>query len=460
MSSIIRTNGRSRIAYSPRTTLAMRGLLGVAVLPALLACNPSNALNVPQPDNVQPGNLDAKAALPTLRAAALSAFQIAYSGGADEANNGHEGQILGTGLFTDELQDEETFTSRIELDGRSATPGNSTLNGLFLDLQQARAMADRADAKYTRFSPAEPGHALVLNLGGFAYTLFAENYCEGVPFSTLNDDASITYGQPLTRQQMIARAVQHFDSALAIAQAASDTLDVNLADVGLARALLDSGDDADAAAAAAKVPGSFSFTIGASTNTAVENNGIWNYTFNNLDFSVSDSEGTNGLPFFSAHDPRVPAVNTGGPGFSSGTNPFLQQQLYPTQVSPIPLATGTEAQLVVAEHELRTGNSGAWLATLNALRATIPGLAPLSDPGTQAVRISLHFHERAFWLYLTAHRLGDLRRLVRQYGRDQSTVFPVGIDIKGQPYGSDVTFPVSADEQNNPNFHGCLNRDA
>src|SRR5579862_3973690 len=113
----------------------------VTLVIALVGCNPSNALKVPEPDNAQPGTLNTAAALPTLRTAALSAFQIAFSGGADLANNGHEGQILLGGLFVDELDDEETFTSRIELDGRSATPGNGTLNSAFIDIQQARAMA-------------------------------------------------------------------------------------------------------------------------------------------------------------------------------------------------------------------------------------------------------------------------------------------------------------------------------
>jgi hypothetical protein len=228
--------------------------------------------------------------------------------------------------------------------------------------------------------------------------------------------------------------------------------------VGLARALLDGGDDGAAAAAVAKVPVTFEFDIGASSNTLVETNGIWNYTIDRLDFSVSDREGVNGLPFASANDPRVPVLNTGQPGFSSGTNLFVQQLRYPGPTTAIPLATGIEAQLIVAEHQLKSG--GPWLATLNALRATTSGLPALVDPGTPAGRLDLVFSERAFWLFLTSHRLGDLRRLIRQYGRTANAVFPVGTDIKGQPYGADVNFAVSANEENNPAFHGCLNRDA
>jgi hypothetical protein len=49
---------------------------------------------------------------------------------------------------------------------------------------------------------------------------------------------------------------------------------------------------------------------------------------------------------------------------------------------------------------------------------------------------------------------------VRQYGRPVNSVFPIGIDFEGAPYGPDVNFEVSQDEANNPNFHGCLNRSA
>ena len=70
------------------------------------------------------------------------------------------------------------------------------------------------------------------------------------------------------------------------------------------------------------------------------------------------------------------------------------------------------------------------------------------------------FRERAYWLWLTAHRLGDLRRLIRQYGFAADSVFPSGPYFKSQvpTYGSDVNFPVPVDEENNPNFTQCIDR--
>jgi hypothetical protein len=87
-------------------------------------------------------------------------------------------------------------------------------------------------------------------------------------------------------------------------------------------------------------------------------------------------------------------------------------------------------------------------------------MAPLADPGSFGLRVDLLFRERAFWLFLTGHRQSDLRRLVRQYSRSPSNVFPVGKYKDGLPYGSDVTFPIGTDDGQNPNFRGCLDRGA
>ena len=74
--------------------------------------------------------------------------------------------------------------------------------------------------------------------------------------------------------------------------------------------------------------------------------------------------------------------------------------------------------------------------------------------------MNLLFNERARWLWLTAHRLSDLRRLVRQYNRAADAVFPTGPYFKSQQpsYGTDVNFPIPLDEANNPNFAQCLDR--
>jgi hypothetical protein len=127
------------------------------------------------------------------------------------------------------------------------------------------------------------------------------------------------------------------------------------------------------------------------------------------------------------------------------------------------LVSGIEARLIEAEAALRAGNAPAWLATLNTLRssAIAPAMAPLTDPGTADGRINLLFSERAYWLFLAGHRLGDLRRLIRQYGRAANTLFPVGPYKFGGNFGEDFVVPIDQSEFiYNPYLNGkaCLDR--
>ncbi len=54
--------------------------------------------------------------------------------------------------------------------------------------------------------------------------------------------------------------------------------------------------------------------------------------------------------------------------------------------------------------------------------------------------------------FATGHRMGDLRRMIRQYGPGAETVFPTGAFGKGGNYGSDINIPVPQSELNNPIF--------
>jgi len=99
---------------------------------------------------------------------------------------------------------------------------------------------------------------------------------------------------------------------------------------------------------------------------------------------------------------------------------------------------------------LNKGASASYLTTLNSLRSSNGITTPLTDPGTATARVRQFFQERAFWLWLTGHRLSDLRRLVRQYGFTAAQVFPTGQTIFGAPYGTDVNLPLPFQERNNP----------
>ena len=73
------------------------------------------------------------------------------------------------------------------------------------------------------------------------------------------------------------------------------------------------------------------------------------------------------------------------------------------------------------------------------------------------------------FLFGTANRLSDMRRLIRQYGRHSETVFPTGDFLRPLVdgsfrdegvYGPDVNLPITIDEQNNPQSGQCFDRSA
>lgn len=455
---IARRRGRRSRAAGVRVVCSTVGL-GLAL--SLGACSLDEVLNVKDPDVATPGSLDNAQALPAVLAGAKSEFQVAYSG-----NTGAEGQINLSGLFTDELLNAESFPTRIEVDQRNVTVDNATTQGLFRQLARARASAEFAVGKFVKFDEGVAGHSEALSLGGFAIILFGENYCSGVPFSRVTEGGATEYGQPLTTRAMFDTAIVRFDEALTIATSAAvdDTTLASLARVGKARAQLALGLFNAAATTIGGPTGvddEFLYLVEHSENSTREQNGV--FVFNQISerWTVSNSEGINGLPFRSDNDPRIlyrrsPATDVGFDNFT----PQFDQLKYPSRAADVPLATGLEARLIEAEADLRS--SGPWLAKLNALRANPPSytgvapgaLAPLADPGTQAAREAQLFKERAYWLWLTSHRLGDLRRLIRFYGRTESQVFPTGpyprSNIGGQ-YGTDVNLPLPIDEGNNPN---------
>jgi len=441
----------------------MRTLFSLSLLVGIVACDAHSPLTVKDPDVPSGPAVNNASFLPYLRVGAISNFAVAYVGAADQSTNAHEGQANLVGLFTDELTDRETFNTRQILNFRDAQPnGNNSIDGIFIDLSYARTQLDVVARKYAQLAPKDDGRAEMLALSAFTYILFAENYCSGVPFSTENDDGSITHGPPLTTNNMLDTAIAKLKAAQTIAAGntstdpLADTL-IFLGDVGIGRALLDEGNAADAAAAVANVPASFSYQMLESTNTTRQENGVWNYTGPTSQaftfFSVADRQGGVGLPFATALDPRVPSfVNGTG---ERGTGPFYSQTKYPAPDSPMPVADYREAQLITAEAKLVSGDYAGAKAILDALRATV-GLGPLAAAATPHDQIIQIITERAYWQYLTAHRLGDWRRVARPpysqapYNVQISDVFPTG-----PGYFGIYELPVPANVSQNPLYHPC-----
>jgi hypothetical protein len=425
------------------------------------ACSVDTLLEVTDPDVLNVGDFNSAAGANPLRFGVIGDFGVAFSGTQD-------GFIVQTGNMADEIYSVDTFDDRLLPNARRTNENLPALDGTYRDLHRARSGASRTITILEEFAPTPAANVgEMYALRGFTEVFFAEMYCSGVPFSE-EDGVTNTFGQPQTTTQILTRAVASFDEA--IAKTGTDARS-NLAKIGKARALLNLGQFAAAAAAVSGVPTSYNYQILHSAATGRQTNGIWTALSPNASrFAVRNNEGGTPLVWLQTPaDPRMPWAPSNRTGFNGTATQLPNQLKYPDRGSPVSVATGVEARLIELEAQLQANTQAARdavFAGLNNLRATaitpaVPAIA--TAPTTQAAAVDLLFQERAYWMWLTGHRLGDLRRLIRQYGRTANQVFPTGDTPPGvaaNTYGNDVNFIIPRDEFNNPNFTGCINRDA
>ena len=453
-----------------RAARALGTLGALAAVAALPACSREQLLEVQTPDQIRPQDAATPAGAAALRAAAIGNFHNFYSGTTNVGVN------LYVGLLSDELINARPGADHID---QRAFNENTFPNVAWNNFGQAHTQLIRARRALLAFTPAGAARATQVGqlhaLSGMGLTMAGELFCNGVPLSNGDDDAPVF--TIVTNADLHRRAVAQFDSALAtLGTGAGDQPLRHLARVGRARAQVNLGQFAAAAATvgaggdgagSAAVPTGFVANAEYSATTLV--NTIFDWMVNTANFGPSDLEGRNGLPFISARDPRVVVSTQSRLGQDGSTRVFTVQG-YPTGGAPTRLATGVEARLIEAEAALQARDAGQFLAKLNEARAdagartawgitgTPDPLPPLADPGTPAAHEDLLFRERAFWMYLTAHRVGDLRRLVRQYGRGAETVWPTGAYFKGGTYGTDQNITPSFAERNNADWRGCADR--
>jgi starch-binding outer membrane protein, SusD/RagB family len=446
--------------------------IGASLATAACSDLKDDLLTAEDPDIIKPSSINTPEAADALRIGALSRLRNMTAG----AGQGDSPWMF-AGLITDEWKSGDTFLQRNETDQRTVQENNGNLNPVYRDVHRARNAAREALNALVEFKPTPAS-----NLGqmyfvmGFAEMQLAEWFCNGQPLGDASSGVP-EYGPPMTNQQIYTLALAHFDSALTYTTAtdAATVAVKNSIQIARGRVLLDLARFADAATAVAGV--ATSYALNATFSLTAGNNQIWALNTSAKRWVVGDSFDTSGIiknaiPFASAKDPRVPSTGTStgtspvGKSFDTSTN-FIALSMY-GRTEPTPIVSGIDARLIEAEAQLNVNDFAGMTATLNALRAapqalgvlTTPVMTPLTAPAAKAAAVDLFFREKAFWTYSRGQRLGDMRRLIRQYGRTQDNVFPVGTFFKGGNYGTDVNFPVHVDEQNNPEFKGCADRAA
>lgn len=439
--------------------------IGAIVLAA--ACSTDQLLKATDPDIINPSDAKSSEAAVALANGAIGTFRSITGGG--------ESTWMFGGLLADEWSTSSTFIQNDETDQRQTQEYNSTVTGELRQLYRTRTRSIEALAAVKSLRPDLRATIAELYLAkGFAEMQLASDFCNGIPISDGNATPPVN-GAPLSTTDVFKMAAASLDTAIQYANGtdAQSTLMNRASKTVRARVALALGDFTTAGTLVTGLPNGWAyqhtFSLTTSTNT------LWGQGLSSRRYSVGDSvEGNarnilvaNAIPFASAKDPRLPVTipTTGAINGQDGLT-YTRTTTMWGQLTPVDVVNAVDARMIEAEVALKAGNATAWLAIHNALRAAPPKLgdiqpaamAPLVDPGTDAGRVSLHFREKAFWTFSRGQRLGDMRRLIKQYGRTEANTFPQGVHYKGGSYGKDVNLPIVTDERNNLLFNGCTDR--
>jgi starch-binding outer membrane protein, SusD/RagB family len=427
MSPILKTpNDMHRTLARPARRTAWL-FLSIAAICTAAAC--SNLLDVKAPDAIDAKSLENPANADLLAFSSIGDFDCAYAS-----------YVVASGLMSGELLESTLTASRWSQDRRDIDPNETAYStndcedlGTYTPIQTARFTADHALGLLEGWTDAQvPDRTFLIAqmaaYGGYSRILLGEGFCT----------AAIAGGPQLTSAQIFALAVQKFDTALAAAQSIGNDSTANLALVGRARAELDAGEAASALTDASAVPADFVYNATYNANPDHRANRV--YVENNANNGVSVT------PLYrSFDDPRVPNDSTGTTATDHDTKLIVQLK-YADGSTPIPIASGREAQLIVAE---ATGGAAA-IGILNSLRAEIslPPLASSSDPAVIKADIA---SERARWLWLQGTHLFDVRRLALALYPAAGLPYSI-TSHKAGTYGTETCMPIPAVEtNNNPN---------
>ena len=406
-----------------------RGLALGLLLLGTAACGDS-LLDVTNPSSVQEGDLANPALAQTLVNSALGQFECALTS-----------YVASSGILASEYVNASSWLNingwgwrGLELFTITGDcPGGRDATGLgaYTALQQARYLNEQGITRIQEFPAAEVANrdeklALLAAYAGYANVLLGEGYCE----------MAIDQGPLLTPADVLARAEDHFTAAIASADAAGRTDVRHLALLGRARARLDLGDLAGAAADAEQIPAGFVWNAEYSTVDGRRENRLYNLNRRNRYLSVDAARYGNVTFADGTPDPRVPVEFSGLKGHDGATDHWFQLK-YNTADAPIPMASWEEAQLIIAE-----ARPAEAVARINALRAAqgLPALVP-----SGASPLELVIEERRRQLFSEGHRLNDMLR--------HNIEFPQGVNHKGQAYGPITCMPLPDQErQNNPNI--------
>ena len=414
---------------------------------AATACE--DALRVESPGRIPAGPLENPANAALLVNGAVADFECAFGA-----------YVVVGGLIGDELEDYTQTADRWPYDRRDVQSRdrryavNTCENiGLYTPLQAARVSANNIRRLLEAWTDGQVPNRQQLTARAAAYEawsllLLGEAFCTTVLSTVEGQD--FNYGMEITRQAALAEAETRFTQAITAAQQFTDTAMQNLtnmARLGRARTRLDLNNTAGARADAALVPPAFVYNVTASGVSTRRNNRVYNES---NAIGVSSSVGPR---YRAMNDPRVPWQDLNRP--SSLGVPAIAQLKYTSTGAPIPLATGDEAQLIIAEIDAANAATAPNAVTIiNTYRARGNQGAYAGGLDAPSLRAEV-IEQRRRELFLEGAHLGDIVRYGLALTPTTGTVYPAGGQYGTQQCvgGTQVGLPLpDIERQNNPNL--------
>jgi hypothetical protein len=317
--------------------------------------------------------------------------------------------------------------------------GAQGATSVYVPLHTARAAATVAARLLEEWDNSEvPGRSELLArasaFAGYSTLLLGEGFCSN----------AVDLGPELSRREMFELAEEEFSRAVGAAEDAQSSTLIALAQLGRARARLNLENFAGALNDAAAVPPGYRFAGRYSVASTRTQNRVFVQNVRSRIISVGPLY--RDLEIEGVSDHRVPVRNDGVvlPG---RTDTLWVQELYTSEASAIPIATWQEAQLIIAEAELESGNADRAVDALNALRAHA-GLPTFNGSDPQEVRDQV-IEERRRVLFLQGHHLNDLIRFELPLVPEPGTPYP----RVGGTYGDLTCLPLpEIERRGNPNM--------
>lgn len=368
ISGVLHSTRTDREDSAPRARAA--GVLwALALVIAAAGCD--SLLDVdPSPLTVPEEELRDPTALQSRMIGAEANFFLAY----DMA-------IVFGGLYTDELADPNNA-----IDERRVTNDNGLIgatdeapegvDGLWTPMQRAaftsnQMQRDIEDGAFEDLIPDpenSPELARMSLFAGYSKLVLGELFCS----TAFNGE-----GPEHSSEDTHGLAIDALTLAIgAIDEAAANEDDLNVlyaALVARARAHLHRGETDQALQDAMRVPADWEYVANVySNNSQLEENDIWNMLTDSKRFTVAEAFRDLTVDDTDEPDTRVDVFQDPDAPFSiDGQTPQFQATKYTVATAPIRLASGDEAQYIIAEVEATTNGAGGLGAAIDIINAEI-----------------------------------------------------------------------------------------